>query len=152
MDRCARRDFDRRHASKFRALHRNSLLSRTGNCCEGTGNLHAANREFQPPSHDHRRTRFLIRQVLSTVPAANGGVRSLSSRTTDHRADARQGWPRPILRRHLRAIRCPSCHFAPVRMNDSLTFLFDDDASPDRGSARAAHSTGASATQFLISP
>ena len=62
------------------------LLSRTGNCCEGTGNfcqgtgiLHAANREFQPPSHDHPPTEVFDRRILSTVRAANCGVPSPSS-------------------------------------------------------------------------
>src|SRR5215813_11013273 len=35
----AARDFDRRHLNEFRSLQQNSLLSRTGNFCEGTGNL-----------------------------------------------------------------------------------------------------------------
>jgi hypothetical protein len=46
----------------------------------------------------------------------------------------------------------PSYHFAPARVNDSLTFLFDDDASPDRGSAREAHPTAPQPQQFLVSP
>jgi len=34
-------DLESRHASKFKGLQRNSLLNRTGNFCEGTGNLQA---------------------------------------------------------------------------------------------------------------
>jgi len=33
--------------NEFRGLQQNTLLSRTGNYFEGTGNLYAANREFE---------------------------------------------------------------------------------------------------------
>ena len=46
-----------------------------------------------------------------------------------HRARARQGGRRPLFRRHFRSDfnEKQSGHFAPVRVNETLTLLFDED-------------------------
>jgi hypothetical protein len=95
-----RNEFEGLDTSKSNGLQRNSLLSRTGNFCQGTGNLHAANREFQPPSHDHRRTRFLIGRNYQPCPPPTEAC-DRHRPEPHHRAGGRQSGLRPVLRRHL---------------------------------------------------
>ena len=50
--------FYRRHSNEFSSLQQNSLLSRTGNFCEGTGNLYARTGNLNRPVSDFRMTFF----------------------------------------------------------------------------------------------
>jgi len=116
-----RNEFEGLDTSKSNGLQRNSLLSRTGNFCQGTGNLHAANRKISAAKSRSPPDEVFDQAGIINRAAANGGVPSPSSRTTDHRAGARQGGPvRFFVDIFGLPFDAPSYHFAPVRMNEQL--------------------------------
>jgi hypothetical protein len=93
------------------------------------------------------RTRFLIGRYYQPCPPPTEACHR--HRPEPHRAGARQGGGARFFADIFGLpFDAPSCHFA-ARVNDSLTFLFDDDASPDPGSTRAAHSTAPPPHQFF---
>jgi hypothetical protein len=101
-------------AAKFPTQQNRELLRRNREFCQGTGNLHAANREFQPPSHDHPPTEVFDRRYYQPCPPPTAACHRHRPEP-HHRAGARQGGPvRFFADIFGLPVDAPSYHFAPM--------------------------------------
>jgi hypothetical protein len=113
-----------------------------GICMQRTGN-------FSRQVTIIRRRRFLIGGYYQPCPPPTAACHR--HRPEPHRrAGARQGGPvRFFADIFGLPFDAPSCHFAPVRMNEQLDVPVRRRSVADRGSARAAHSTAPPPHQFF---